>query len=143
MVMSCASLKSPLFLIKVVELVMAVICTVLSSVHPTSIVYYEYFYKMEVVHGTFIGFSLVASVIILGYVTGNALKTPLIMIISATAAIMFLTSGIFVFQAHINYSSGVTGTGNLIAAGIFAIITCMLYLVDLGLTYKNAGVVAI
>jgi len=112
-----------------IELVVTIICVALVTdmwyVAMTPI-------KTVVVNGTLVGYMMLSTVIILGFVLDAPLDRRLVQLIRLPGAVMFIASGIIMMEAWQNFGSR---GDRLLIAGILAPVNGVVYLVDFVLNY--------
>lgn len=124
-------IRSPTFLLKVLELILSIVIAGLTSGQPVGVSpgFYE---RVAVVDGTIVGYIMLGILIIVGYVLRCPLDDKLILISSAAAVLLFVTSGALILDA---YTRGAK-LAQILIGGILALINGLVYAGDAFLTWK-------
>ncbi|GFG28744.1 hypothetical protein Cfor_02991 [Coptotermes formosanus] len=117
-------LRMPTFIMKVTELVVTIICVALVT---------DMWYvamtpaKTAIVNGTFVGYILLSTVIILGLILDTPLDRTLVLVVTLPGAVMFFASGSIMMQAWNNFGSQ---ADRLLLSGVLSFLNGFVYLVD-------------
>jgi hypothetical protein len=125
-------IKSPTFVIKVLELLLTSLAMTLLMADTTHIVAVKG--KWAVMFGTLIGFIMISIITIVGRVLKTPLHRSLMLMINLSAALLFLTAGGILFEAFHHASSS---TGCLVSSAIVTFINGFVYCGDFALTFYN------
>jgi ABC-type Fe3+-siderophore transport system permease subunit len=90
--------------------------------------------QWAVMLGTLVGFIMISIIVIVAAVLKAPLHKNMILLINVPAAFMFICTSIIIFMQHHNAQKS---TGYLLVAGMFALMNCIAYCVDLWFTYKD------
>jgi FtsH-binding integral membrane protein len=118
-------IKSPTFLIKILELVLTSLAVTLFMAVTTRIVAVKA--KWAIMSGTLIGFIMISVITIVGGVLKTPLHRTLILI-----ALLFFAAGGIILEAFHNASNS---TAYLISSGIVAFFNGFVYCGDFALTF--------
>jgi putative Ca2+/H+ antiporter (TMEM165/GDT1 family) len=127
-------LKSPTFLIKILELMLSILAIAMFMADSTQIVTLKS--KWAVIFGTIIGFIMISIITVAGSLLKTPLHRSLILMITLPAALLFLAAGGLLFEAF-NHAS--KSTAYLIISGISTFTNGLVYLCDFILTFKNSS----
>lgn len=125
--------RTQTFIMKVIESVVTIICVALVvdmwyvAMTPA---------KTAVVNGTFVGYIMLSTVIILGLVLEAPLDRRLVLVVTLPGAVMFFASGLIMIEAWKNFGSR---GERLMIAGILALVNAAVYLVDFVLNCCRYG----
>jgi hypothetical protein len=123
-------IKSPTFLIKILELVLSSLAMTLFMADTTHLVVAKA--KWAVMFGSLIGFIMISIITIVGAVLKIPLHRTLILIMTPPAALLFFASGGIIMEAFHHASRS---TAYLISSGIVAFINGFVYCGDFALTF--------
>lgn len=116
--------RMPTFVMKVIELVVTTVCVGLVT---------DMWYvamtpaKTVVVNGTFVGYIMLSTVIILGFVLDTPLDRKLVQVVTLPGAVMFFASGSIMTEAWKNFGSQ---ADRLLVSGILTFLNGFIYLAD-------------
>ncbi|XP_049840012.1 uncharacterized protein LOC126284835 [Schistocerca gregaria] len=133
--MACSNLlKSPPFIIKVVELL---ICIALAALTANDRVAEgsDRLVRYAVVNATIASFMLLGVLNIMGYVLGCPIHTKLVVIASAAAVILYLATGLIILETYNQYIFP-SRHSNVFIAVILCFISSAAYIVDAILSWK-------
>ncbi|XP_049794024.1 uncharacterized protein LOC126203698 [Schistocerca nitens] len=125
-------IRSPSFLIKVVELVLSIIIAGLTTGQAVA-ASPDIYVRLAVVDGTIVCYIILGVLIIIGYVLECPIHTKLILISSAAACVLFVTTGGLILDAYTRSYFKVT---QVIIAGILALVNGVVYAADAFLSWK-------
>jgi hypothetical protein len=123
-------IKSPTFLIKVLELLLSSLAMTLLMADTTILVAVKP--KWAVMFGTLVGFIMISIITIVGGVLKTPLHRTLILMMTLPAALLFFTTGGIIIEA---FHHARVSTGYLVTSGIVAFINGFAYIGDFALTF--------
>ncbi|XP_067015297.1 uncharacterized protein [Anabrus simplex] len=130
MPLNLQTLKKPTFVLKLVELVLAVIAIALVADSFIGIGG-----KLSTIYGTYIGFLILSCVMVAALFMETSPHPMLMLVVSAVAGIMFIVAGALCFDLYGTFEHFPNTTGVLVA-GIIGIIGGIVYALDAFLTFK-------
>eukprot|EP01054_Gregarina_sp_Poly1_P007178 Gregarina_sp_Poly_1__7177@NODE_3938_length_816_cov_3_620828_g2549_i0_p1_GENE_NODE_3938_length_816_cov_3_620828_g2549_i0NODE_3938_length_816_cov_3_620828_g2549_i0_p1_ORF_typecomplete_len141_score11_02MARVEL/PF01284_23/6_3e05DUF3792/PF12670_7/0_0064DUF3792/PF12670_7/1_2e02ER_lumen_recept/PF00810_18/0_018_NODE_3938_length_816_cov_3_620828_g2549_i0362784 len=133
-------IKTPAFLMKILELILEIIMIALMAGDMPAGNTNE---KNAFGYGIMVGYIIISVIIIAGFILDHPLHTTLILMITGPGAILFITAGSLMIEI---WDKGVPVLGALvvvpdrvIGAGILGLLTGAVYIVDTLLTYFRSA----
>jgi hypothetical protein len=126
--------KTPSFLIKVLELVLSSIALIEFMADSTPILAPKS--KWAVMLGTLVGYIMISIIIIIAALLRTPLPRLLLLVINLSAVLMFIAAGGLIFE---QYHNAKEPTGNLMISGLVALLCGVVYCGDFLLTLFNYG----
>jgi hypothetical protein len=124
--------RSPIFLVKVLELVLSSTAMILFMADTTQLFVVRP--KWAVMLGTLVGFIMISIITIVGDVLNTPVHRKLILMLTLPAALLFFSTGGIIIEAYHHAS---VSTGYLVTSGILAFINGFAYFGDFALTFYN------
>lgn len=123
-----SQLKSPSFLLKWVELALAVVCIALlrdATIFPSSDID-----KLAVAYMTICGYLLINTVLIIGLFQGEQMPKTLSLLFLGAGGVLWITTGAFMIEHYDSKVVSSKSRDKLLAAAIIALVNGVVYLVD-------------